>query len=196
MELMRVIEKLTAPLRRRVAMMVGRAVITAVNDGASIQVVQVTALKDETLDKVERFQNYGFTGVPDFGAEAVIVSPFGHRAHAIVIALDDKRYRKSGLAAGEVAVYSKFGQVIHLKADGSVLIESPGDVNVDAAGAFNVTAQSALFTCPLVEVTGDIRDNVPANARTLSDMRTIYNGHTHDENDLAPAPTDTPNGTM
>lgn len=106
MDIVAVIDKLSAPLRRRVRLMVSRAVLAAVNDAGGIQVVQVKLLEGEVRDGVERMQNYGVSSVPLPGAEGVMVCVGGDRDHGIVIAMDDRRYRIKGLQAGEVAVYT------------------------------------------------------------------------------------------
>ena len=79
MGLREAVERLTLPLRRRVMLMVGRAVLALVDDDPKLQVLQLAALRPETLETVERFQEYGFTSVPEPGAEAVLVCPGGIR---------------------------------------------------------------------------------------------------------------------
>lgn len=106
MDIARIFSRLIAPLSRRVRLMVGRAVLTAVNDAGGLQTVQVKLLADEVRDGVERMQQYGFTSVPLPGAEGVMVSVGGSRDHGIVIAMDDRRYRIKGLQPGEVALYT------------------------------------------------------------------------------------------
>lgn len=114
----RQIEKLMAPLKRRILLMVGRAVLHAVDDSLKLQGVQITALKGEVLDNVERFQNYGFTSHPHPGAEAILLALGGIRNHSVVIAIDDRRYRLKGLTEGESALYDDQGQVVYLKRNG------------------------------------------------------------------------------
>ena len=117
------VEKLTRPLRNRVAVMVSRAVLQLVDDSLRLQGVQVVGFAGETLDQVERFQQYGFTAVPhgpdDAGAaEAIVLALGGQRQHPVVIAVDDRRYRLKGLEDGEVALYTdedETGHRVHLK---------------------------------------------------------------------------------
>ena len=97
---------LLKPLRRLVALTVGRAVLNLVDDARKLQAVQVTALEREVLDDVERFQQYGFTAHPHPGAECVVLAVGGIRQHSIVIAVDDRRYRVVGLEQGEVCLYT------------------------------------------------------------------------------------------
>lgn len=100
------IERILAPLKRRVMLMVGRCVLLAANDAPGRQEAQVRLLEDELRDGVERFQDYGFTSVPLPGAEGVAVFVGGNRDHGLIVAMDDRRYRIKGLEGGEVALYT------------------------------------------------------------------------------------------
>jgi phage baseplate assembly protein V len=130
--------KLIEPLRRRMALMVARGVVSVVNDSLKLQNVQVKLLSGEVRD-YERIQQYGFTSVPLETAEAVAVCIDGDRDHGIVIAVDDKRYRIKGLQGGEVALYTDEGDKIHLKRGhkiemiaGTALV--PGEITIKAEG--------------------------------------------------------------
>jgi len=145
------VDKLTAPLRRRVALMVGRAVLMAVDDGTKCQTVQITALKGEVLDGVERVTEYGFTSHPHPGADAVVVAVGGNRDHGVVIALGDRRYRLTGLAAGEVALHDEQSQVIKLARSGI-------EITTAQAAGVTVTAPLVTVTAPNVVVNADSID--------------------------------------
>lgn len=119
------LNKLLNPLRRRVRLMISRAVISAISDGGGLQLVQVKLLDGEVRDGVERFQEYGFTGVPLAGAEGIMACVSGNRDHGVLVAVDDPRYRIKGLQPGEVAMYSHLDKQAHkhriiLKDDGSM----------------------------------------------------------------------------
>ena len=143
---------LLQPLGRKLAMMVGRAVVNVVNDAGGWQALQVDLLAGETRDEVEYAQAYGFTSHPHPGAEAVAVCVGGSRDHVVVVAVGDRRYRLRGLAQGEVAIYTdegdqivlKRGREIHMTAGARVVIDAPlvevahdlhvgGDVTVDGS---------------------------------------------------------------
>lgn len=116
-----------APLKNRVANMVARAVVSAIDDSKKIQLVQLDLLEGETRNEVERFQNYGFTSKPRSGAEAVVLFVGGRRDHGLAIAVDDRRYRFINLSDGEVAVYNDTGARIVFKANGDIeLVPKPG----------------------------------------------------------------------
>ena len=112
--MIRTINKVMAPLARCVTLMVARGVVGLINDSTLMQSVQVQLLSGETRD-MERFQNYGFSSAPFAGAEAACVFVRGNRDHGIVVAVDDRRYRLSGLQNGEVAIYTDEGDSVILK---------------------------------------------------------------------------------
>lgn len=165
MDIMRAIAKVTAPMRRRLALMVGRCVLLTVNDSSQIQQLQVRALAGEELDRVERHQEYGITSRPHPGAEGVMVSVGGLRGHSLVIAVEDRRYRLSGLQAGEVALYDDQNQAVHLKRSGiEITTQGPDGVKIHAPKVHAVTqearlqAQSAVVDAGAISLgTGDAR---------------------------------------
>lgn len=132
------IDKLTAPLRRRVMLMIGRAVLQAVNDDTSCQTVQITALKGEVLDNVERPTQYGFASHPHPGADVVLLAVGGNRDHGLAICVGDRRYRLTGLQAGEVALHDDQGQVIKLARTG-IEVTTPFDLSFSVGGNFAIT---------------------------------------------------------
>jgi phage baseplate assembly protein V len=167
------IRKMTEDMRGKVQLMVGRALLMAVNDQGAIQTAQVQLLAEEVHDDAERIQEYGFTSVPKKGAEAVVTFVGGNRDHGLIIAVDDRRYRLKGLQSGEVAIYDDQGQKVHLTRAGIV---------VDGAGK-QITfknAPKARMEMDL-EVTGDIKDKCDTSGKTMAGMRTIYNGHDHND---------------
>lgn len=145
--------RLLDPLKRRVMGMIGRCLLTAIDDDSQVQAVQISALDDELHDGVERFGEYGLASHPHPGAEGVVVFVGGLRSHGLVIAVEDRRYRLKGLQTGEVALYDDLGQVLHLKRDG-VLISSPLKVQIEAPEA-TVTADLVKVISDDVRLGGD-----------------------------------------
>lgn len=160
-------DKLLAPLRRRLALLVGRCIVNLVNDAAKMQGVQLGLLADDVIDGVERLQSYGFTSNPLPGAEAVMLSMGGVRSKAmsVVIACDDRRYRLTGLASGEVAMYTDQGDKIVIKRGGTVevtaattlLVHAPIDTDqhLKVNGTKVVGARGAAVADPVGGVTVD-----------------------------------------
>lgn len=144
----RIVAKMLGPIQRRVQLMVSRAVLTLIDDETTLQTVQAKLLGDEVLAGLEHFQQYGFTSVPLAGAEAVALSVGGNRSHTVVINVDDRRYRLTGLADGEVALYDDRGQRVHLTRTGAV-INVIGDLDAAVTG-------TTTLDCPQTNITGNV----------------------------------------
>lgn len=117
-------------VNRRIRLMIGRCVVRLVNDASAMQELQITGLGSEVLDALEHFQAYGLTSVPHAGAEGLVLNLAGSRALAVVINVDDRRYRLTGLQPGEVALYDDLGQTIELRRNGIYINAAHGDVHV------------------------------------------------------------------
>jgi phage baseplate assembly protein V len=158
--------RILGPIRRRLAHLVARAVVTLVNDTAKMQTLQLGLLADEALDAAEHWQPYGVTYKPHAGAEALVLAVGGHRAHSVVIACADRRYRLTGLEDGEVALYSDEGDKVHLKR-GRVIEVVTETLNISASTAVN-------FDTPVINTTGQILSAGDQVAAGISQT-----GHTH-----------------
>ncbi|WP_435640337.1 phage baseplate assembly protein V [Micavibrio aeruginosavorus] len=174
-------------IRQRIYLIVGRAVLAAVDDGGNHQRVQFSALKGEVKGNVERAQEYGFTSVPMSGARVIFLSMGGNRDHPVAISVDNPALRPKGLQAGEVAIYTDEGDTIILKRGNTVEITTQNLI-VKAS-------EKARFETPQLEVTGNIIDNVDSGGQSMSNMRETYNIHVHPENDGG-GPTNQPNEQM
>lgn len=115
-------------LRTRVANSIARAVIKNVDNSTKMQMLQLGEVEGGPYDDCENFQGYGFTSTPMAGAEVVVVFPNGDRAHALVIGVDDRRYRPTDLDPGESALYDTTGTRVHMANDGTVLVGTAGGV--------------------------------------------------------------------
>lgn len=162
----RTMSRLLSPIWRRMRLLVSRGVLKMVADEQTLQSVQVTLL-GESPAWAERFQQYGITSVPHGGAEAVVASVGGARAHLVALVVDDRRYRMAGLKDGEVAIYDDLGQSVHLTREGIV---------IKGAGL-----PLAFVDCPVVTMDGDLEvaGNVRDHTSTMQGMRDIYNDHHH-----------------
>lgn len=149
------------PLRNRMRMVIGRAIVSVVNDNTKIQLMQITLMKDQVKDGVERVQNYGFTGHPLPDAEAVAVFPNGNRDYGMIVAVDDSRYRIKDLPEGGVAVYDYDGNYVKLTEANGIEIDAPNQ---------KVTVKSG----------GDIEIGNASLTKLVNDtFKDLFNGHTH-----------------
>lgn len=182
------------PLKRRVMLTVGRATLGPVDDSTDLQRGQVTLLAGETRDNVERVQPFGFSSVPFAGADCLVVCVGGNRDHPVIIGTDDRRYRPTGLAQGDVCIYSHQtghritlkadrtiqieGDVITLKADTKIRLESPL-VEMTGGIATAGPATALEVNTPALNVTGEVQDRAASGGMTMQGMRDDYNAHNH-----------------
>jgi len=165
------VNRLLKPVYRRIKLIVNLAYVVLVKDDKGLQRLQVKSLAGEVLDDVERVQNYGFTSHPHADAKAVMLSIGGRRSHAVVICVDDVRYRLKSLAQGEVAIYTDEGDYIHIKRGGTIAITAATKLEINAP---NVSITGDLSAAN-VTATGDVSDS----AGSMADIRTTHDAHTH-----------------
>lgn len=165
-DLLTTVRKLVEPILHRVKVLAQRGVVRSTDDSRKALEVQAAVLAGETLSRIERFAHFGFTSRPPVGAEVIVLCLGGNRDHPIAIADEDRRSRPVGLlAAGETVIYATGGALVHVKADGSVVVVAPGGASV----------QGDLEVSGDVLAGGDVADAVG----TLAALRIAYNAHTH-----------------
>ena len=176
-----------------------RAVLTAIDSSAPIQLIQADGLAGEQLQDNELMQHYGFTSAPPAGTQLVVLPIGGRTAHGIVIATEHTQYRLKALANGEVALYDDLGQHIVLTRQGIVIkggglpvriTDTPsitldtaythmtGNLHVDGdiANDGNVSTQGNANVHGDIVAGGDIKDH---GGKSMAGMRAAYNGHKH-----------------
>lgn len=167
---------------------ISRGVLHKVADDGGRQFCQVSLLKNEVKNGVERIQAFGHSSVPPPDTAVIVAFVGADRGRPIIIGDNHSTYRKKGLNAGENALYDAFGQYLYFKNDGSIEVKTGGTLTIKSA-------TKVRMETPVLEVTGDIIDNVDGDGQSMASMRAVFNIHTHKEND-APNDTNTPTQTM
>lgn len=168
---MHTLNRLLAPIKRRVQFIATRAVVHLVDPAMLLQELQVEGLAGEVLDGIEHVEPYGCTANPHAGAEAILLSLGGRRGHTVCIVAADRRYRLKGLAKGEVALYDDIGHQVHLTRTGIVIRGAGHPVVITDTPTLRVEAD--------IEATGQIKDLCDSGGKTMSSMRQVFNGHRH-----------------
>jgi len=139
-------------LTRRVMNMVARGVIAKSDDEPGMQNVQVTLLHEEAKVAVERFQNYGFSSHAPGQSEVVVVFFGGGRDHGLIVGVDDRDSRFTGLQEGEVAIYTDEGDSVVMKRDNNIeittkhaLVKAEEDATIETKDA-KIKAEQATIT--------------------------------------------------
>lgn len=195
-------------LSRRVENMLFRAVIRRVRltDGAGAMIAQVSGRAGETPDDVLIMHHYGFDQYPlpvdENGRGAEMMALQVERNLVVGLPPMDRRHRsKSGVSApGEVGLYDDQGQTFTLKR-GQVAVLETKVLRIVATEKIIFETPEGEFTQNVkiggsLDVAKDITDQTAnSNTQTVAGMRSVYNGHTHPENDNG-GPTGTPNQDM
>ncbi|TEA26396.1 phage baseplate assembly protein V [Candidatus Schmidhempelia bombi] len=165
---------------------VSRGYITFSNSSSKCQTLQIKMSGGEQKSDIEHIEPYGFTSRPLDGAEAVALFLDGDKSHGVILAAGDRRYRIKSLKKGEVAIYTDEGDCICLNRDNQIniktkkfIVNAEELIELNAKNVLVNASSQAQFTTPLLTSTGDIADKTS----TMTNIRTIYNGHTHNETD-------------
>lgn len=103
----------------------GRGRITFVDDTGAVQKLQVKFGKMEIIDGMPTPHDYGFTCNPPIGSDVFASFLGGNRSNGIIVAVGSQAYRMKNLKSGEVAIYDKLGQSVHLTESG-IVVNSAG----------------------------------------------------------------------
>lgn len=184
------INRLLNPLRRKIFLLIGRAILAAVDNSETTQLLQVTILKDETISDVERFQEYGFESYPKAGAECFVVFLNGNRSQGIVLSVMDRQYRPD-IDEGEIAFYtheneSAGGHRIHFKTGQKIEIFCK-------EATVNATVKAKVDS-PATEVTGgsvELASQDAVKKLLNEDFAGLFDTHVHTDpqGGLTGAPT-------
>ena len=161
-------------LARKLARKVLRGIVSLSYDNTGIQRLQVKTL-DGDVYELPRVQPYGLTTNPQNDAEAIVLMM--DESNGVVIAVDDRRYRLTGLAKGEVALYDDLGSKIHLQRGGNILLQAETKITIDTPAVHctgNFTAE------------GEVVDLSKTNSLSMSGMRATYNSHDHTQESVGP----------
>ncbi|MHA2017788.1 MAG: phage baseplate assembly protein V [Promethearchaeota archaeon] len=128
------LKRLLMPIKRRLFLLAGRAILAVVNNDEGTQKIQITGLNKETITDVERFQEYGFETFPFPDAEVFTIFLNGNRDHGISLCVHDRRYRPDSLVEGELMIYTDEnlevdGHRIHFKRDQVIQTDCINTIN-------------------------------------------------------------------
>lgn len=150
------LNRLLDPLRRRMATLIGRAVLHAVNAAPGCQTLQVMILADEAQTDVEHMEPYGYTSNPPAGAEGVILNVAGQRGAAVALNFGNRNFRIAGLKSGEVAIYTDEGDKIVLKRDRNIEVET---LHLKITAQEDVTVNTKTYS---VNASAGVNYNTPS----------------------------------
>jgi phage baseplate assembly protein V len=162
LETKRYIDRLFARQARRMRNVISRGVVTRVADGHKLQENQIALLDGEVLEGAERVQQYGFTSHPQVQAECFVAFAGSGRDHPLIFSVDDRRFRLSGNAAGEVVIYTDEGDSIALRRGNTILVttkhlkvQAEEDISLETK-IFSLRAETSItLDSPLTAIRTD-----------------------------------------
>lgn len=142
-DFIRALQQFTAPINRRLKLLVQRSVLTRVKYDGTVRLLQIKKPGGEELADLEHLEPFGFTSHPKKDAEAIVLAFNGNGSHSVGLLVGDRRYRLE-IEDGEAAMYNANGDYFHLKADGTAEVKSATKVILDTPateikGTLNVT---------------------------------------------------------
>lgn len=167
------LNRVLAPIKRSLKLLINRGVMSFVSDEHKRQNLQIRLQSDEVIDDAERFQNYGFSSVPTAG-EVIALEVGGKRSHIAVLVVDDKGVRPTGLNAGDVVVYHQEGHRFLLTEQGEVIL---------TCKKFTIQAeQEILFETPQTRFSGDVDIVGQSTAKDHVSGGISGKSHNHEQN--------------
>ena len=174
------LKRILQPIRQRIFLLVGRALLTAVDNDTKLMHITMDALRGETITDADRVQDYGFESYPLARSQPVFLAVNGNREHAIAIVVPDRRYRPRCTEEGDSTVYTHkderddgtpgVGHRVWLKADDEVIQIDCKDEKTWARIRQYIKAEvDRLIETPLTTHNGDyvINGNLTVNGGNI-----------------------------
>ena len=181
------------PIKKKIFLLIGRAIISMINNVKMTQEVQATVLNGEIVTGIERIQEYGFDTSPLPESEGVVLFQNGNRDQGICICVGDRRYRPTTkLLPGEVQVYDYLGNHMFLKTGNIIEIKTVTG-NIITMGTTGISIKDLLGSEVTLSATGIEIKSVLGAATEPTPLGTQLTAwlaaHTHNYvAPLAPAP--------
>lgn len=154
-------------VKRSLRLIIGKCLLSAVKQGAKGHESEIILLGSERHGGVRLMQHYGFASLPVADSEAIAVFVGGSRDNGVIVAEQGDAGEIPHLESGEVALFSKFGQKIVLKNDGSVSVNAASGknivfenkvvVNADFETQGNITSGGNIASDGDMEAGGDVK---------------------------------------
>ena len=108
-DVIKIVKSIVRPVLTSTRLMIGRGIISMINDAGGLQTAQVDLNADETQDSVEIWQQYGIACNPPEDSECVFLSVGGQRDNAIAICPQHAESRPRNIPNKNVALYNDKG---------------------------------------------------------------------------------------
>lgn len=140
-------------------------------------------IEGDAFSDIEKSEPYGVRSNVPAGTRGFRASIGGHFNDSVFLGILSSVIDRAELNEGEVELYSKHGQVITLRENGSILLQPKEDQNVVIEG--DIQINGTLNATGDIVTENDLRSNqVVANnvsdaLGSLASLRGLYNAHVH-----------------
>lgn len=170
--------RLLESLKKSLRLLVGKCVIEAASKDSDGVNVDFVMLGNERHSGVKLMQHYGFASVPKKGSLGVALFVGGARDNGILVASQGAPDGIPALDAGEVALFSEFGQKVILDKNGDVVVAPASGKDVIMNG--RVIAKSGLVSEGDVLAVGEVAARVIKAGETYTTATAVHlSTHTH-----------------
>lgn len=123
---MRELQKLTNKIRR----LFNRALVRRAKYAGKIRYLQILGENGQPIPDIEHLEQYGVTSHPLPGAEAIALAFNGNGSHTVALLVGDQRHRLV-IEEGETALYTHYGDKVHLRKDRVMELKAGAKVIAD-----------------------------------------------------------------
>ncbi|APJ03943.1 phage baseplate assembly protein [Silvanigrella aquatica] len=118
------IQAMVNPIARKLNLIISKCTIKMVDDKTKTQTIQSEIITGEIREKIERWQEYGYTSHPPLESEGLCVFLGGERDRGYIIATENKKTRKNEIKEGEVCIYTNEKDFLHFQNKNKVLLKT------------------------------------------------------------------------
>lgn len=170
--------RLLESLKRAVRLLVGKGSVDGASKGANGIEADIVLLGNERHSGVRVMQHYGFASVPKKGFECVAVFVGGARDNGVCVATQGAPSKIPALAAGEVAIFSEFGQTVILDKDGNVQVTPATGKDIVFNG--RVIAKNDVISEGKLLAVDEVAAKVVKAGSSYTDLTAVHlSTHTH-----------------
>lgn len=123
------IQRILQPIKNKIFLMIGRAILSAIDSSGQTNLIQVKGLNSEVITDMEYPTAYGFEAKPTQG-QVVFVNVNGNRDQSIALLIHDRENKPTDLEDDETQLYSKFNNYVKCNKDAEVEVNGSADYAV------------------------------------------------------------------
>ncbi|MCX8500297.1 MAG: phage baseplate assembly protein [Alphaproteobacteria bacterium] len=162
------INRMLQPIYNRMNLMIGRAVIAAVQNKGGILLFDVKGLPLEEITDLDSYSHHGLISTPPVGAKLAVIFPGGNRSNGMAIAVKVEAIPSDAQNA-EAGLYCGAGSFIIIAPDGSIRIKG-GETSVDC------TKLTATVTGTAEVKAGEIKATSSGNVTVSGNSVSVTSG--------------------